>query len=433
MRKRVWIIIMAFILLLLAGTACGGDEETQVEESPGTVEEQYADGPVELLMIDRNSGFKEEELEILQAEVSAKYPEISIELVKGAMDNYITSGNIPDLALGSNFHFYLFTNIDYPEDLTEVVKRFEVDLDRYDPVVLNEMYRLGNDREGLFGLAFGVNYGATVYNKDIFDRFGVDYPTADVTWDDLIEYARRMTKEEDGIQYIGATPYGIRLMLNQAGVASMDPSGEKAIFNTDGHRELFSLLKTWFEIPNYVENDVHIYSVLEFFKEQRVGVVPYWTAGTLNQLIVQQPTFDWDITAVPTFKEDPKQGYPTDFHSVVVSQTSEHKEAAYRVAMTLISDELQMKFSKNGRISPLKSEEIRAAYGADAGILEGKNISDVFQVSPAPVPVYSKYAPDVWPYLNEIAKSIAVDQLDVNTAMREAEEAANQKIQEQKQ
>lgn len=36
------------------------------------------------------------------------------------------------------------------------------------------------------------NVFVLAYNKDMFDQFGVEYPTADWTWDDLAEAAKSL-------------------------------------------------------------------------------------------------------------------------------------------------------------------------------------------------------------------------------------------------
>jgi multiple sugar transport system substrate-binding protein len=36
------------------------------------------------------------------------------------------------------------------------------------------------------------------YNKDIFDKAGIDYPTADWKWDDMVQTALKLTKDKDG-------------------------------------------------------------------------------------------------------------------------------------------------------------------------------------------------------------------------------------------
>ncbi|MCJ7840151.1 extracellular solute-binding protein [Lederbergia sp. NSJ-179] len=60
------------------------------------------------------------------------------------------------------------------------------------------------DPEGrLIGLPDGVGFKALFYNKDIFDLFGVEYPTGEITWDEGMELAKQMTGERNGQEYTG--------------------------------------------------------------------------------------------------------------------------------------------------------------------------------------------------------------------------------------
>ena len=55
-------------------------------------------------------------------------------------------------------------------------------------------------KEHLWALPYGGAGGKVlVFRKDLFDRYGVAYPTADWTWDDLLAAARKLTDPEAGI------------------------------------------------------------------------------------------------------------------------------------------------------------------------------------------------------------------------------------------
>ena len=49
-----------------------------------------------------------------------------------------------------------------------------------------------------YGLPWIAAPVVTYYNMDIFDAAGLDYPTADWTWDDFTEIARALTQDTDG-------------------------------------------------------------------------------------------------------------------------------------------------------------------------------------------------------------------------------------------
>lgn len=281
MKKHSYFVGLILLLLFVLVSACGGDKKPeavqppepsqnegkpaetntppeQPKESEKLPADEYKGGPVELTIQDRSSGLTEAEVEIMNQALQKKYPEIKITLVKGVIEEMIAAGSTPDLVMISNPNLYLYTDIEYPEDSTEMIKKLNIDLNRFEPSVVNEMHKLG-DNKVLYGIPFGMNYSATIYNKNIFDKFGVDYPGDEITWTDYIEYAKRMTKKEDDVQYIGASPFTIANMLMQYGISNADEKDENAVFTSDGHKHVYSMLQDWFSIPNYVNNDVFVY------------------------------------------------------------------------------------------------------------------------------------------------------------------------------
>lgn len=107
-------------------------------------------------------------------------------------DNYIRNG-------------FLYP-LDNPEDdYFTAMSEEEVDF-RVHPKLWPVIRRKGPGGEKrLWMMPYGGTLGKVLlYRKDLFDEKGLDYPTADWTWDDLYEAARRLTDPERGI-------YGFRL------------------------------------------------------------------------------------------------------------------------------------------------------------------------------------------------------------------------------
>ncbi|RMG79603.1 MAG: sugar ABC transporter substrate-binding protein, partial [Chloroflexi bacterium] len=79
---------------------------------------------------------------------------------------------------------------------------------------------------------------ALQYNKDLFDAAGLDYPTADWTWDDLRAAAEALTDEEAGIVGLVTPPELPRFLpfLYQAGGAIFDEEGNY-VFDSDETRQ----------------------------------------------------------------------------------------------------------------------------------------------------------------------------------------------------
>ena len=55
-------------------------------------------------------------------------------------------------------------------------------------------------QEGIYAVPYAANAAGILYNKDMFDEAGIDYPDGSWTWDEFYDIAEKLTKE-DGSQY----------------------------------------------------------------------------------------------------------------------------------------------------------------------------------------------------------------------------------------
>ena len=114
-------------------------------------------------------------------------------------DNYdeklltmIAGGEAPDIQATLRFTYFNF-----------VAKRVVLNLQPHlDAQAFNrdEFYDVGlrpyTFRGNLYGLPREIDEWIIFYNKDLFDEAGVDYPTGDWSWDDLIANAKKLTKRD---------------------------------------------------------------------------------------------------------------------------------------------------------------------------------------------------------------------------------------------
>jgi multiple sugar transport system substrate-binding protein len=178
------------------------------------------------------------------------------------------------------------------------------------------------------------------------------------------------------------------------------------------------------------------YGFNEFAKDQTLAMNPNWiaaTTDTLAQMEKEGRSFKWDMVSYPAFDDRPKLGRQIDFHLFMVPPASKNKNAAYEVIRTLLSDEAQVAMNKAGRLTVLKDTAMKQNYAADLNVYEGKNLAGIFKVSPAPAPMSTNYDTKIYSFLQESNKEMAQNNMDVNTALRLADEKANKHIQEMKQ
>ena len=122
-------------------------------------------------------------------------------------------GSLPDVFWMHSNESQRYMSNDMLLDLTDKI----ADSDKIDPENYpSDIWGLYTYEDKYYAVPKDVDTIALWYNKAMFNEAGLDYPTADWTWDDVTEAAKKLTKE-DGSQYGMA----LRNDNNQAGYYNM--------------------------------------------------------------------------------------------------------------------------------------------------------------------------------------------------------------------
>jgi len=133
--------------------------------------------------------------EIMQGFKDKFGADVQVEYTPDSYDDKLLAG----LAAGSAPDVFLWWN--YPklvsrkglQDITPYVTgKSPLDISKYYPQVLN----VGRVGEGLYGIPKDWTPRAVYFNKKLFDKAAIKYPTNDWTWDDMLEMAKALTKGE---------------------------------------------------------------------------------------------------------------------------------------------------------------------------------------------------------------------------------------------
>ncbi len=426
--------------MLVSGAVLSGCSQDKGPSASAPKEEKKAEvdtltkEPVTLKIFNYNAGIisQKDVDEIFNAPIQKKYPNISFELITGkTLDQLVAAGEIPDLIPTSNFYLNGLVDLGLTSDMNDFVKKENIDLNRFEPEAINAMKLFGKNGE-LYGMPYTMNYGVMAYNKDIFDKFGVPYPTDGMTWSQVIELSKKLTRMQDGVQYIGLDPGDANALTRAYSLPVVDEKQEKSIVSSEGYQKVFTLLKRIYDIPGMVTDKKYTYGINSYIKDQKVAMIPYWIAAYTSRIPLIGQSFQWDLVSYPTFDDRPGVGREIDFHLLVVPPTSKNKDVAYRVVKTLVSEEAQIAMNKGTRLTIFQDAQMRKDFASDSKLYEGKNLSGMFKVKPAPVAYSPKYELDIYAVLRDALKNMVVNSVDVNTALRVADEKANKIISESK-
>jgi multiple sugar transport system substrate-binding protein len=431
-------VIMIICTVILSGLLAGCNNRNEGSQSDAQSKPVQAD-PVELVFyaLSPLSGTEEEMAAQWTAYVRKKHPHISFKFInateENTVDKFIVSKQPVDILFGSFANFVLYKDRDMVGDMNDLVKQHRFDLSTIEKPYIDLVH---NSFDGKLPLlpVYDLRLGL-YYNKDIFDKFGIPYPKDGVTWEDLLVTARQLTRVDSGITYRGlvTAAAGGGLAINQYSLGHVNPkTTDKAAINTDQWKRYFESIVPLFTVPGYnpTRETMAGGAQLKMFEQGTAAMlIAFNSYGIFNLPSLQ---LNWDVVSLPemsSLRGIGAQPYPV---YLGLSSTSKHREAAFLAISALLSGEVQIdRSSKYGVFSPLKDPKAKASFG-DAGVWKGKNTRAFTAQTPAaPAPaVRAEFKNIVEGELNKSFLSVVTGEKDMNTALREAEEAADKAIQQ---
>jgi multiple sugar transport system substrate-binding protein len=426
---------MAWYGLLLTASAltgCGdGGGGSGAAKAPA-IEQAERREPVELKIVPHYLTMSDQEFEeLLFQPLKAKYPHITMKVDRTDPVKLAAAGEFPDIFYVANVRYSTFKDLDIPYDISAMVKNKAnpVDLNAFAKPNIDWIVELGPKGE-LYGLPFDLNHYALFYNKDIFDKRGVPYPKEGMTWEELLELSKKMTFVDAGVQYRGFVPFAPNTFAAIKSMPVYDQTTKKALLDNAGYKSILELIKPFYEIPGIITNNEYPIKSADFMKDRNVAMMANWLTDTASNMQKNGIQMNFDIVGMPSFQELPGVTIHPGAKMIGISKTSKHKEDAYLAIQFFTSPEVQKKINRGGRLTALADESIRKDFGADVEVLKGKNLAGALKVKPAKMIPPHAYNALIDGKLNAVVPDLAKGTKDINTLLREAQEAADKAIAE---
>ncbi|WP_282942563.1 extracellular solute-binding protein [Paenibacillus sp. RC67] len=431
MKKRKRLIISSILAAsLLTVTACGSGGGSK-ESTPAKVQDNAKRDPVEITFYRPNNATTEEQfMDLMGTAIKEKFPFVTPKFIPWGtgtkMEEVISAGVDMDIVLLSIGYYPQFQNLNLSTDLTELIKKTNYDTNRLETTNFDFIKQFGNGK--IDSLPIFTTAEVLMYNKDIFDKFGVSYPKEGMTWDDLYELSKQVSRSDAGVQYYGfLTSISHMLNTNQLSLPFVDGKTNLPTINTDKYKQMAENYARFYNIPGAeLPKEKYGKEAEMFTKDKNLAMYAYFNSTMVNAA----KDMNMDAVPLPSFKEAPGVGSQMYSTFASVYSNSKHKDVAFEILAYLTSDEMQVKFAKDGTGMPIvKNTKLLDSFGQDLPQLKGKNIKAFYPTKPAPVSprtIYddlsSKYAVTA---LREVAQKVS----DANTAFRKAEEQATKDIQ----
>ncbi len=364
--KRRLLIILALILVAAAGCTTRGAEE-------GRTVLNYTrwGNPAEL-----------DSTRELMAEFMQENPDIIVRVDVVSWQEYwqkmataTLTGTAQDVWLLSPAYTEQYAAAGHLMDLMPFIEADETfDVDDYFPLAFDDFSYTGEGLDmrpvpfgegALYAFTRDYNFGLLYYNKDHFDAAGVDYPTEDWTWDDLVEAAKELTKDFNGngiVDQWGAYGIDYTALVAASGGRTIDVENRRGNFVP---RDDCSLV---YDAIQFCHDLIHVHGVSPSPSIQLegdafvTGKASMTMAGVWHIRNFNRSKSLWDIASVPLKSKDTERmRVPGGVAHGIYSRTR-HPDEAWRLVKFLSDETSQRELARSGTSVPvLKS----AVYSDD--------------------------------------------------------------------
>lgn len=345
-----------------AATVHAADSETEAAMAP--VKDPEEEVTIKFTNFNASGGH-EETLEKMYEAFSEEHPTIKVDIETVGYDDYFTQmqtrvagGTAPDCYELNieNFAAYAAKGV-----LAEIK---DVDTSGINETALHAFNVDGKQ----YGVPGSFSNVVLIYNKDLFDQAGVEYPDADWTWDDAQAAAEKIRALGDDIYGIYApTTYNeFFKVAAQYGGSLLNEDKTEFTINSAPNQEAAEMMVGRIVDSNVQPTEAQMGGMKDWdlFESGRLGMIPtgIWAFGEFTEAC----EFNWDICVEPGGTQKATHFFSNAY---VVNADSSQKEAASIWVSWLAS-------------SP-KAAEIRIADGWDLPAITDETVlADYLKTTP---------------------------------------------------
>ncbi|WP_029192218.1 ABC transporter substrate-binding protein [Paenibacillus harenae] len=401
--------MMPALILTIVMTGCSF--------GPGSKEPQNGQSALRVMYYDEGSFFDQYGMLF-----SALHPDVEIEVVstQNMYRDETTDYNAatlkfideekPDIVMLGQEQYRTLSADGKLYELDSVMEKEKYDTEGLIPGMLDYLRELGGGK--VYGLTPNFYSQVLFYNKELFDQFQIEYPTDKMSWNEVLQLARRFPTEGDAKDRI----YGLKMgysddlfemasMLAAAdGINYVNAAQKQMTINSDAWKNAFqTALDAHESNALYFENMSHEamgesssyedYLLRDPFISGRLAMaigdnnyINQIKQATENDRVKDKVVKQWDLVTVPVGMQNPDQSNMMQFHNLLaVSADSPNKEAAWEFLQYVTSDEYARVKSKSNNYNGMP---VRTQYIKDE---EERNYAAFYSLKPSTFDSYKDY------------------------------------------
>jgi multiple sugar transport system substrate-binding protein len=398
MKKNIVRGLIFISLLTLSLSACGGKSDSAGDSKTTLAFDQFS-----------GSGDNEVYLKQMIDLYTSANPNVSIRLQSYGFEDYfmqltakVSAGRAPDVFELNYENFVAYAKNDSLLPLDDIIDSGGIDTSIYNKMALSAFNANGKQ----YGLPNSFSNVVLIYNKNLFDRAGVAYPTDDWTWTDAMTAAKAIRALGSNIfgyyQPLSFTEFYKTAAQNNGSFLSDD--GNRFIINTPANVETVEYLVDLQRGSNVMPTMEQLGGMgdWDLFKAGRLGMIVtgIWAFPDFTR----DCEFDWDIAVEPGNKKKATHFFSNGY---VINKSSPAALEAAKFIAFISSNPAAVKIRLDAawELPPVVDDTIIAAYKAQTppNNREAVYKSLDYLVTPPVITQFSQLQDIVAKHLNEAA------------------------------
>ncbi|MBR1425430.1 sugar ABC transporter substrate-binding protein [bacterium] len=267
------------------------------------------------------------------------------------------SNTAPDVIFINNQYLPVYANAGVLEDLSGYEEEFQFD-DFYKKSLESLKW---NGK--IYAVPRDVSNLIVFYNKNIFNKSGIKYPSSDWNFDNFLLTAQKLTDNDVFGVSFEETPLLYLPYLTSNGGWSRDDTENYFVKDVLSRPEnkfgldfYANLRKKYHVAPK--RDEVASATMAQMFLQERIGM--YISGRWMVPKFREEAKFDWDVVEFPKGRKG--SIVPMDASGWAIAKASKHKQEAIKLVRYLSGANSSYEFTRSGLIVPARIDISKSAF-----------------------------------------------------------------------
>ncbi|MBP1991868.1 ABC transporter substrate-binding protein [Paenibacillus eucommiae] len=323
-RRLLLFLIISLFAIMAAGCEFGSTKESEFQQEEASIK----------AVVWNEREFNQQYASLF----SIKYPKIDVQVINTNVlrNTEDLHKNFEALVANEKPDIIVFPNADMFEwwanegnlyNLDSLIKSDKFDIENINSNVVDYLKFKGAGN--LYGLSPTFNNKVLYYNKDLFDKYQIDYPHNGMSWDEVLNIAARFPTDQDAdTKVYGYYPNAtfafdwIELIGRSLQLTYLDEEGGTLTFNQPGWKHVFENVLTGYSqgyvyrVDGQSATSESNQEINDFYKKNLFTVgraamtindASYISEMNLAEQVSKITLPNWDIVSLPALTTAPEE------------------------------------------------------------------------------------------------------------------------------